>query len=52
MEHADYTVKPTSSGGNHIYFFRNLNTGKSFMVTGTYLATLKKMFRPLLGSNV
>ena len=42
MEPGDYTVKPTGTGGNHIYFFRNLNTGKSFMVTGTYLATLKE----------
>ena len=43
MELGDYIVKPsTMSGGNHIYFFHNLNTGKSFMVTGTYPARLKE----------
>ena len=43
MAPGDYIVKPsTMSGGNHIYFFHNLNTGKSFMVTRTLPARLKE----------
>ena len=42
MEPGDYTVRPTTTiGGEHIYFLRNVNTGTSSVITGTYTATLK-----------
>ncbi len=43
MEPGDYTVMPTTTmGGAHIFFLRNVNTGTSSVVTGTYTATLKE----------